>query len=490
MDPHLGDRRHRSAAAGGEVLLTTGLGLRGSDAAGLRRYAHEIVDHGGVALCIELGRTFRRIPDELIEVADARGLVVVALHRVVPFVDVTRDVHARIVDRRVASLHRREHYAARLDDVLLNGRGPAAVVREVAALAETNAWFIGVDGRVVTGTSDAPQGGRAERAVLVQGTPVGSLTVASPPTPEVTDLLERGATALGIALTRTGEAPMGGNDAARAALADLVRGFASGAGETAARLSLLGAPTRPVRAYFGIALVVTAPERAEAAERALRDLAREAFPWSVTGTVDQLLCGVVGVTDPTPDRLRKRLEDLLAALPERADPTGRHGDPLMRALSVGPGVGDLDAADTTLGEAVEIAGLAAHLSLGERIVLAEDAALVRLLVRFAEDPALEDFVDARIGALLDHDAARGSRDLETLEAYVETRGSKTATAQRLGVRRQTVYQRLERIEQLLGGSLDEPNRWLAVSLALLARAVRTAGPVRGAAAPPGSPRAR
>lgn len=462
---------------GGEVLLTTGLGLRGLDAEDLRAYVHELADHGAVALCIELGRTFRRVPREIVEAADARGLVVVALHRVVPFVDVTREVHARIVNARDASLRRRERYSARLDDVLLAGRGPAAVVREVAALADAGAAFTAPDGRIVASAGavpEAPADAWRSRAVVVQGTRAGFLCVGSVAGAATDDLLARGAVALGLALTRSGETALGGGDAARAALGDLVRGLADGPGEAATRLALVGAPAGTVRAYLGTALVVTAPERLGAVEQALRQLAGEALPWSVIGSVDEVLCGVLGVEDPSPDRVRARLDRLANSVSQRVG-----GDPgVVRAVAAGPLVGDLDDVDASLTDAVETAGLAAHLSLGERVVLAEDAALLRLLVRFAEDPALERFVDARIGAVLDHDAAQGSEDLATLEAYIQTRGSKTSTAHRLGVRRQTVYQRIERLERLLGGSLDDPTRWLGVSLALLARTVRTAGPVR------------
>jgi purine catabolism regulator len=60
--------------------------------------------------------------------------------------------------------------------------------------------------------------------------------------------------------------------------------------------------------------------------------------------------------------------------------------------------------------------------------------------------------------------------------YLDCGGSKTLAAQRLAVRRQSLYRRLERIEGLVG-SLEDPERRLALHLAV--RGQRLATPLRG-----------
>jgi PucR-like helix-turn-helix protein/diguanylate cyclase with GGDEF domain/purine catabolism regulatory family protein len=61
----------------------------------------------------------------------------------------------------------------------------------------------------------------------------------------------------------------------------------------------------------------------------------------------------------------------------------------------------------------------------------------------------------------------------TLETYLDERSSATATATSLGLHRNTVMNRIERVTQLLGIEFDRPEQRLAVQLALRVRRLRT-----------------
>jgi hypothetical protein len=54
---------------GGELLLTTALGLRGADERRRRRFVRELADVGISALAIELGWVFDEVPRDMIEEA-------------------------------------------------------------------------------------------------------------------------------------------------------------------------------------------------------------------------------------------------------------------------------------------------------------------------------------------------------------------------------------------------------------------------------------
>ena len=62
--------------AGGEVLLTTGLGLHGRTSEHLTAYVEQLADAGLAALALELGRTFFEVPAAILEAAGRRQLVV------------------------------------------------------------------------------------------------------------------------------------------------------------------------------------------------------------------------------------------------------------------------------------------------------------------------------------------------------------------------------------------------------------------------------
>ncbi|PVE10449.1 PucR family transcriptional regulator, partial [Streptomyces scopuliridis] len=92
-----------------------------------------------------------------------------------------------------------------------------------------------------------------------------------------------------------------------------------------------------------------------------------------------------------------------------------------------------------------------------------------LLWRLREHPDLAAFVDRAIGPLRAHDRTSRPALLPTLEVYLAHAGRKAETARELHLNRQTLYNRLARIAELLGTDLDDPQTVLALSLALRAR---------------------
>jgi purine catabolism regulator len=102
------------------------------------------------------------------------------------------------------------------------------------------------------------------------------------------------------------------------------------------------------------------------------------------------------------------------------------------------------------------------------VVPFEDLGLSVLLDRLAEGPELGRFYEAELGPLLDYDRAHGSRLVLTLRALLAENGSKTAAAQTLGVERRTIYYRVERISEILGRDLGNPETRLRLELAVRA----------------------
>ncbi|MFB6891747.1 helix-turn-helix domain-containing protein [Kitasatospora sp. NPDC056327] len=76
------------------------------------------------------------------------------------------------------------------------------------------------------------------------------------------------------------------------------------------------------------------------------------------------------------------------------------------------------------------------------------------------------FVRATLGPLLAYDARRGTELVRTLRAYFDCGGSLTRAKDELHVHVNTVVQRLDRVEVLLGGDWNAPERALELQLAL------------------------
>ncbi|MER7668922.1 GAF domain-containing protein [Kitasatospora sp. NPDC096128] len=82
---------------------------------------------------------------------------------------------------------------------------------------------------------------------------------------------------------------------------------------------------------------------------------------------------------------------------------------------------------------------------------------------------VDGFVGATLGPLLAYDARRGTELVRTLRAYFDCGGSLTRAKDELHVHVNTVVQRLDRVEALLGPDWNQPERSLELQLALRLR---------------------
>jgi len=102
------------------------------------------------------------------------------------------------------------------------------------------------------------------------------------------------------------------------------------------------------------------------------------------------------------------------------------------------------------------------------VVEARTVAAERALLRGHDPEQLAQLVEEQLGPLIRYDAQRNGRLVDTLRSVLESTDGKTEAARRLHVQRQTLYQRLGRIERLLGADLDEPGTRAGLLLALRA----------------------
>lgn len=94
----------------------------------------------------------------------------------------------------------------------------------------------------------------------------------------------------------------------------------------------------------------------------------------------------------------------------------------------------------------------------------------RLLSLLAGSPELRKFYYETLGELAEN-SAHNHEFVTTLEAFFEEHGNLTRTAKRLHVHRNTLLYRMDRIKEISGLDLDNPETRLAVHLALRIRRI-------------------
>ena len=367
--------------SGGELLLTTGLGLAGADAGARRHYVRELAERGVAGIAVELGRTLMEMPYELVDESRRRGLPLVALRAVVPFIRIAEAANTAIVTQ---SLTDRPHPAhdrdGRVAALLVElAEGTALSQRDV--LARARALDFAVD--------------RTHRLVGVAATGPGA----------------------GAVLDRA---------------ADLLGG----------RLLRAAVPDRSVAALLSI------PPRVNGAVDAVR-----AAQGAVVAAAGEAAGGAALTVALGP-----------AAPGEAA--WSRWGESLREAR-------------TTLTLALSVPVAEPHCCEGALVTSSRALALERQLVGDGLTPASRDrmahLVTRALGPLLEWEAAHPSDLVRTLEVHLRNGCSPTRTAALLHVGRQSLYQRLERIESLLGLPVGEAEAHAELLLACCAHRLLRAG---------------
>ncbi|NIZ90644.1 PucR family transcriptional regulator [Kineococcus rubinsiae] len=498
---------------GGELLLSTGMGLLepGFDAG---RYLASLAGAGAVGLVVELGQHVRALPEALVHAAAAARFPLVELSKVVRFVAVTEQVHARILHEQYERLRFSELVHETFASMSVGGARVAEVLEQASALTgrvvvledlghHAVAFAGGGPAQevlldwtarsrlvpVAAGTAvGGPQrwlttpvgvvGQRWGRLVLPEDVALQDSTSAGPggaggpgDAPQVELVLERAAETLTIARLLDREAPEHRGDIAQEAheslLRDLRRGRRADEAELRARARALGLPLRggfaPVVAHVPGEGTAGGPEgdaaTADAAERALAET-------RTAGLVGVLEPGLVGVlvSAPVPELAGDVLPRLARALLEVER---RLGLPAATLGTAPPGT-TLTAAGEGFAEAGHVAVVAASLPHHDPAVpyRAGDLGARGLLWWLRDDPRLQGFVEAHLAPLLA--GPDGEEALALLRAHLECSGSMTRLAARLHLSRPATYGRVERLRARLGRDLDDPETRLTLHLAVLA----------------------
>jgi len=483
-----------SLLVGGELLLTTGMGL-GEGAEVQRAFVDRLADRNVAALVVERGAVLPELPAPVVEAAERRELPLIALRREVPFVAVTEAIHTELVSGRLALLHRADDVQRRLAGVLLDGGGVPGVLAALSAAVGNPVYLEDADGRLLLhagagadarGGADALAAWQAARPTtaddrweqaVVAPVPAGSgarpgrlvaLGLTAPLGPDAQLAVQRAADVVALGLLRSRQEDELVAHERGSVLLDLVAGRA-GAREAAAQARAVGfAPAGdrllPVAAELPPGTpTATASLVAHDAQGDLRRRGHDALIGAAPGPA-----GLLGVVALRGDDERATAADAFAAAARAA--LERRGTPPEATTVVAGTPTGWEGAGDALRLAAEGAASAGRLPTAPwHDVRALE--LQRLLWRWRSEPDLAEFADRVLGPLIAHDATRRPALLPTLEALCASGGQKAQAARRLHLNRQALYHRLDRIEELLGVDLADPEQLLTLHLAIRAHRV-------------------
>lgn len=478
---------------GGELILTTGIALPG-DPDGLARYVADLSTAGVSGLAIELGRRYAgALPMELVSAAEFSSLPLIELRRETPFVAMTQAVHTLILNVRMQELIASDEAHHAFTALTVAGQGPQQVVDLVAQMAGRSAIYETAAHQVLAYScpdGDAPAvlaawesrvrssrgadgaGWVAVDVTAPDGAAWGRLVMRCGPEPTARErmLLERGATALVINRLTDRDLDSLERQSHRTLLTALALSTEPPA-ETAARARGLGVPLDGRRLTGVVVQPTGEPSGPGGLPGLLRDLASQAvlamqglrLP-ALVGPLDDhrvaVLISQERGTDAEP--VLTTLSDRLHAAFERRSDAG--------ALVVGAGstVVGVERAPSTLHEAMQVAEAAVGMPAHRSYFRPPDLRLRGLVHALRQESAVVEYVERELGPLLAHDSAHGSRLFDFLAAYCRCGGNKTAAANELFISRAALYDRIGKVERVLGVDLADPAVVVGLHFAVLA----------------------
>jgi len=473
---------------GGELLLTTGMGLVGSPAV-QRAYIRRLSRAGLAGLGFGLGFGFEEVPAAIVRAADREGFPVLAVPYPVPFIAIAEAVSSRLAEERMRDAQMSIEIHESLASLVSEGAGPADVLDDVIALAGGWALLFDLRGHVVarsasvgvarpnpievwsalprglverhgamTASEVSPQGTMVGLAVMAGKRHEGVLVFGKKQKLEARDriVVRHAVTVLGLLLSSRRAIVEAERRVAGDILSEAFSGRLTGSA-LKRRLELVGfSPGAPLTV-----LVLEGPANTDAA--ALDDLA-----WTLDGAIGSrtrtvrtvATAGRVSalVTHPEPEVLAEAvLVEVLGAATELGlDPEG---------IRIGVG-------ESTPPESIRHSYLSAVMALraaaGRPIASPRDLGSYALLLGAQPRPVLEGFVRSVLGPLMDRDQAKSSELVASVRAFIESGGRWEPGAEMLGVHRHTLRYRVRQAEELLGRDLTSAEDRLEVWLALKA----------------------
>ncbi len=201
----------------------------------------------------------------------------------------------------------------------------------------------------------------------------------------------------------------------------------------------------------------------------IRRRIQDSYPGSALYEHENLLTCILCLSkDPTASRLKTWLRDLSRQM--RSEQNAR--------LSIGVGNSCQNISDYRRGfaEASEALQMGQNLNRDGGVTHFNDLGVYRYLYKIARMDDLRDMYQDQVARIANYDRRKGTDLLDTLEIYLECAGNLTKTSNRLFVHRNTLIQRLERLQSLCEIELQERGNWLTLQVAIKVYKLRSNSP--------------
>lgn len=484
---------------GGELILSTGAGF-GETSSKRLAYLQDLVKKEAAGLCIELGNYIPTVPQDMKEAADHHEFPLIVFNQPVHFVEITQNLHETIVYRHVHAMRKLEEYSRHIQKLTLESQSIYRILQHFQGTVHTQTFFLDADQTAIYSPAMS-QNTQNEMTSLLNQLLLSNHQALSDrkciPITGKKQVLFHPVTAMGQVFAYLGLILFDREpdhflflvlDYTASALAQLLvrkmyteeRFF-----DNQSRLldDILEQKTNNeehIRAQMGIqhectafacVIMEFAPDKLsyhqpmaspfDDVQGIFRNIfSRHGFRVLLRGRGYRLYALAIHANSAPSvrDQLEKTLKELNTTFHQVIDP----------GVDLRVGISRFSRPLADAHRHFQEAEQALSFKWNSASCFYEDLGVYRLLMQKDAGDVLPSFVQDYLQPILKHDQEHGSDLLLTLKVFFESNLSKQDAASRLFIRRQTLYQRLEKIAELLGEGFLSPHHRLCLELAIRA----------------------
>lgn len=464
---------------GNELILTTGIHLKDNDD-DFKQFIHQLIASKAAGLCIELGSSIQEIPKSIQQLATEFQLPLIIFHMEVAFVEITQDIHSMLINQQYEMIKNLENYAQQLNKYTLTVNNYEQILMHLYKHLGLQVIFT-FNGQksifipnIYKEKYEAMQKANPDDAekhfiqcdVNIFNQYYGEVCLFSPQR-VVTEydalILDRTVIALSQYLLRELYIEEKKGMENREILNNWLTGKA-----TIEELTHFMQDYHANSASNRWVVMIHQIQKRNSSDVtyyklfARNVLEKFGFYPFILERNHQLIFILADLREQ--ESYKQRIEQALAQI-QVHNSKYKYAD-LNILYAVGKCVTHIQAVKnsyTTAKDTLEIRRKSQQLSY-----FYEDLHLHHFILQLQKNPSIMEMVTETIDPLIEYDQKHNSQLVETLKVYLQSNGLKKETSERLFIVRQTLYHRLEKIEQLLGHDFMQPEKRLTLELMLVA----------------------
>lgn len=484
---------------GGELILTTGIGLQHDSSAQLK-FLHKLIERNVAGICIEIGTYFKEIPQSFINLANEHHFPLIIFEETVKFVDITQDLHTFIINRHHDMLSKLDTLSRKFNELSLLPNGILKILHELHHFFHQHVLFLADEGKSFYYPVEAKQFQKEldqyfsdhqfEKAtnnklsigqqlfisipVKVLGQNWGNLClqIGLPHSDELSFLiLDRAAMAIAQILLRNRTLEERKQHNEDGFVRNVVNGRNVDVDDYQTYL-----PANSRNLHFRIVNIHLNEQEVPIdnhdweefkLQRSLliRSLfKRHGFFPAVSVNKNEITVIASFIAADHLIKDKKRFLDVCSQVKKISD------NSFLSGINCVFGISGVHHSFSNIQKGYQEAKTVIQL-LESHVIESyfyEDLGIFRLLLLIEDRTQLHQYVEHHLHAVMAYDEKTNSHLFDTLLTYLEVGGSKKEAAEKLFIVRQTLYHRLEKLESLLGKDFMSPTNRLALEVAVRA----------------------